>query len=73
MVSVAHTEPLAARRGEGMAGQVGRPLEAELVHQLLAAVLGGQAQRPTGGQGVLGVEEVRQEMGVDSTRGDVLG
>ena len=42
------TDTELVRRGvwEVVAVEVGRPLEPELVHQLLTAVLGGQAQRP---------------------------
>ena len=39
-LSFPHTQPVGvAPHGEGVAGEVGRPLEAELVHQLLTAVL----------------------------------
>ena len=43
---VPDTELVRAGVGEVVAVEVGRPLEPELVHQLLTAVLGGQTQRP---------------------------
>ena len=43
---VTDTELVRTGVGEVVAVEVWRPLEPELVHQLLTSVLGGQAQRP---------------------------
>ena len=66
------------RRGvrEVVAVEVGRPLEPELVHQLLTAVLGGQAQRPAENKRLffsqLSFEnEVDESLGRMKTIGDV--
>ena len=53
-LSFPHTQPVGvAPHGEGVAGEVGRPLEAELVHQLLTAVLSCQTERAAGRKWVL--------------------
>ena len=50
---IPHTQPLWRGVREVVTVEVGRPLEAELVHQLLAAVLSCQTERAAGRKWVL--------------------
>ena len=65
---IPHTQPLWRGIREVVTVQVWRPLEAKLVHQLLAAILSSQTQGPAGGQRIL---EDGADGGVDCTQEDL--
>jgi len=65
---IPHTQPLWRGVREVVTVQVWRPLEAKLVHQLLATILSSQTQGPAGGQRIL---EDGADRGVDCTQEDL--